>query len=199
MDSNNGIGISNKLPWNIKEEMNHFRNTTSFSVIVMGKKTFTSIGRPLPKRLNIVLSQDLVQTNSYLNTFKNETISFFSYETKIDSVIQQWNEKKNTAIYCSSLQDVVEYDKKNPEQILYIIGGKQIYELFFPYTDIFIVSVIKNNYQCDTFLSSFNQNNYDLEKEYKFDEFDVKFYVNKKNNKDKKTLISQYLKKDYAS
>ncbi|MBI2140335.1 dihydrofolate reductase [Candidatus Woesearchaeota archaeon] len=50
------IGKDGRLPWDIPEEMQHFRNTTKDSVIIMGRKTYESIGRPLPKRVNIVIS-----------------------------------------------------------------------------------------------------------------------------------------------
>lgn len=51
------IGRDNKLPWNIPEEMAHFRKLTQGSTVVMGRKTFESIGRPLPNRNNIIISR----------------------------------------------------------------------------------------------------------------------------------------------
>jgi dihydrofolate reductase len=57
-DLNKGIGIDNLLPWNIKEEMEHFRNITRNQIVVMGQRTFESIGKPLINRLNIVISDD---------------------------------------------------------------------------------------------------------------------------------------------
>jgi dihydrofolate reductase len=57
-DLEKGIGIDNLLPWRIKEEMDHFRNVTSGQIVVMGQKTFESIGRPLANRTNVVLSDD---------------------------------------------------------------------------------------------------------------------------------------------
>ena len=56
--SNNwGIGKDNKLLFHIKEDMQRFKELTTGHVCVMGRKTFESIGRPLPKRTNIVLSR----------------------------------------------------------------------------------------------------------------------------------------------
>ncbi len=57
-DANHGIGINNKMPWNIKEEMQHFISSTKGHTVVMGRKTYESIGRPLPKRTNIVLTNN---------------------------------------------------------------------------------------------------------------------------------------------
>jgi len=51
------IGLDNKLPWNYPADMKHFRNSTLNATIIMGRKTFESVGcRALPKRRNIVIS-----------------------------------------------------------------------------------------------------------------------------------------------
>lgn len=57
-DRNNGIGINNQLPWHLPEDLAHFKRTTSGHPIIMGRKTFDSIGRPLPNRRNIVITRN---------------------------------------------------------------------------------------------------------------------------------------------
>ncbi len=57
-DARNGIGINNKLPWNLPEDLAHFKRTTSGHPVIMGRKTFESIGRPLPGRRNIVITRN---------------------------------------------------------------------------------------------------------------------------------------------
>jgi dihydrofolate reductase len=52
------IGIENRLPWHLPADMKHFRALTMAKPVLMGRKTFDSIGKPLPGRLNIVVSQD---------------------------------------------------------------------------------------------------------------------------------------------
>ena len=52
------IGKNGSLPWHLPEDLAFFKRTTSGHAIVMGRKTFESIGRPLPKRRNIVLTRD---------------------------------------------------------------------------------------------------------------------------------------------
>lgn len=54
---NNAIGRANALLWHISEDLKFFKRTTSGSPVIMGRKTFESIGRPLPKRTNIVVSR----------------------------------------------------------------------------------------------------------------------------------------------
>lgn len=55
---NNYIGKANKLPWHIEEDLQYFKQVTLGHTIIMGRKTFESIGRPLPSRRNIVLTRD---------------------------------------------------------------------------------------------------------------------------------------------
>lgn len=59
MDFHRGIGINNQLPWRLPEDLAHFKRVTLNQPIIMGRKTFESIGRPLPKRRNIVVTRNL--------------------------------------------------------------------------------------------------------------------------------------------
>jgi dihydrofolate reductase len=52
------IGVDGDMPWHLPGDLQHFKKITSGHPILMGRKTFESIGRPLPKRRNIVLSRD---------------------------------------------------------------------------------------------------------------------------------------------
>lgn len=51
------VGIDNKMPWHLPEDLKRFRAITSGHPIIMGRKTYDSIGRPLPKRRNIVITR----------------------------------------------------------------------------------------------------------------------------------------------
>lgn len=55
---NGVIGKDNKLPWHYKEDFKHFKELTSGYAVVMGRKTYDSIGKPLPNRINIVISRN---------------------------------------------------------------------------------------------------------------------------------------------
>lgn len=57
MSLNRVIGRDNKLPWHLPDELKWFKKTTTGHVVVMGRKTFESIGKPLPNRETIVLSR----------------------------------------------------------------------------------------------------------------------------------------------
>ena len=57
-DQQGGIGIANTLPWKLPEDLAHFKRLTTGHPILMGRKTFDSIGRPLPNRRNIVITRN---------------------------------------------------------------------------------------------------------------------------------------------
>ena len=57
ISDNNAIGRDNQLLWHISEDLRFFKRTTLGCPVIMGRKTFESIGRPLPKRVNIVISR----------------------------------------------------------------------------------------------------------------------------------------------
>ncbi len=57
-ERHNGIGINNALPWRLPEDLAFFKRTTTGHPILMGRKTFESIGRPLPNRRNIVITRN---------------------------------------------------------------------------------------------------------------------------------------------
>jgi len=59
MARNRIIGINNTLPWRLPADLQHFKQITMGKPVIMGRKTYESIGRPLPGRLNIIISQNL--------------------------------------------------------------------------------------------------------------------------------------------
>ena len=85
------IGVNNDLPWKLQDDLEHFKNYSLNKPIIMGRKTFESIGRPLPNRKNIVVSsvmreQDGIKVFSNLN----DAIAFskkYNEENNIDEII----------------------------------------------------------------------------------------------------------------
>ena len=58
MSENRVIGKNNQLPWRLSADLNHFKAITTGHPILMGRKTYESIGRPLPNRINIIITRD---------------------------------------------------------------------------------------------------------------------------------------------
>ena len=74
-DNENGIGKNNKLPWNIPDDLRRFSKLTrgkGNNAIIMGRKTYESIGSPLPKRTNIVLSKTMSPLNNGVHVFSSK-------------------------------------------------------------------------------------------------------------------------------
>ncbi len=84
---NNVIGLDNKMPWHISDDLKYFKKVTTGHTIIMGRKNFESIGRPLPNRINIVLTRDKNFKNKgciILDTI--EKALKFAYDTGEDEV-----------------------------------------------------------------------------------------------------------------
>ena len=58
INRDNVFGINNRLPWNIKEDLQFFKKTTCESILIMGKNTYLSIKMPLPNRISLVIMSD---------------------------------------------------------------------------------------------------------------------------------------------
>jgi|TARA_B100001094_G_scaffold181015_1_gene175412 dihydrofolate reductase len=101
LSNNFVIGVNNDLPWKLKKDLQHFSAYTQNKAIVMGRKTYESIGRPLPKRKNIVIS-------STLNA--QEGIEIVSSLDQGIQVASQWN-----------------IDNAKSEEIV-LIGGGYVFE-----------------------------------------------------------------------
>src|SRR5256885_371592 len=85
MSLNRVIGAGNKIPWHLSEDFKWFKQMTTGQVIVMGRKTFESIGKPLPNRTTIVLTRSKphlegVQTISDLNELNSADSAFAARE-----------------------------------------------------------------------------------------------------------------------
>jgi dihydrofolate reductase len=83
MDNNRTIGENNNLPWQLPADLKHFKQVTMGHTIVMGRKTYESIGRALPGRVNVVLTRDKSWSAKGVEVFhsKDEILTTFKGET----------------------------------------------------------------------------------------------------------------------
>jgi dihydrofolate reductase len=110
---NGVIGVENKLPFDYPEDMKHFRTTTANSTIIMGRKTFEGIGKPLPKRRNIVISRTKVDVPG-VETFPS--ISAAGDAGAFHALEVQFTNEKTGEV------------KIIPQPNTWFIGGASIYE-----------------------------------------------------------------------
>jgi len=119
---NGAIGKDNKMLWHIPEDFKYFKATTMGKPIIMGRKTYQSIGRPLPGRLNIVVTRDQAWQAEGVSVVHN-----------LDDAI--------TAAFA-------EAEAKNAEEVM-IIGGAQLYELALDQTDRIYYTEVHKSYDHD--------------------------------------------------
>lgn len=133
---NRAIGRNNQLLWNIPEDMQHFQEKTLGKTVVMGDKTFLSIGKPLPNRKNIVVTK--------MPDFK---VAPCTVRYRAEGTIEIKN----------SLEEVLEKAKKSLEEI-FIIGGGMIYSLSLPYADKLYLTVVDDApTDADTFFPDYSE------------------------------------------
>ncbi|CAM2926523.1 type 3 dihydrofolate reductase [Pseudoalteromonas distincta] len=68
MANNRVIGLDNKMPWHLPADLQHFKKVTTGKPVIMGRKTFESIGRPLPGRRNIIITRNSEYTAQGIET-----------------------------------------------------------------------------------------------------------------------------------
>lgn len=69
MADNYAIGFKGRIPWHIKADLQHFKEITEGHAVIMGRKTFESIGKVLPNRFNIIISSTMTNHDERLNRF----------------------------------------------------------------------------------------------------------------------------------
>lgn len=82
---NNELGLDNHLIFNIPGDLKFFRNTTLGKTVIMGRKTYESIGKPLPKRINIVVSNSLKETDgiTIINSLEEVLEKYLNSEEEV--------------------------------------------------------------------------------------------------------------------
>ncbi len=142
---NNGIGIEGNLPWRIKEDLMHFKELTTNHPILVGHNTFLSIGKALPKRLNLVISRDSSIRN--LSTTDDNIKVFYDLDSCLEELSSSNSVLKNHPYW-------------NDE--VFIIGGAKIYKTTL---DLGIVSkiyltLVHKNINADSFYPAIDTGNF---------------------------------------
>lgn len=124
---NNIIGKNNQLLWHLSDDMKRFKALTTGHPVIMGRKTFESIGKPLSNRENIIFT-----TNPDFNV-----------------------EGENVKVV-HSIEDIKEYIN-NDDINAFVIGGAMIYNLLMPYVKVLYVTEINKDFEGDTFFNKINE------------------------------------------
>ena len=163
-DKNYYIGKDNKLLWNIPDDLKKFKETTTGKIVVMGRKTYESIGRVLPNRINVVLSdnEEFIGTLPVKNIFLENNLSVYN---SFDTLIEK-------------LKELSEGEE------VFIIGGRSIYKQFIDkdLIDYLYISEIKKSYEGDVKFPFVDFKKYSLIHKKDYKEFIFKKYKKRLDN-----------------
>ena len=131
---NNAIGRNNELLWHISEDLKFFKRTTLGCPVIMGRKTFESIGRPLPKRLNIVVSRSGYEAPEGVRVVASLEEAFDLAGVEILRSAQ--NDKEPAQ---NDNQNVMSSEVETSSRV-FVIGGGQIYAQAITQVDSMVVT-----------------------------------------------------------
>ncbi|MDR0300705.1 MAG: dihydrofolate reductase [Treponema sp.] len=154
MAENRVIGKNNVMPWSIKEEMAHFTKLTKGWPCIMGRKTWESLKKkPLPGRLNVVISEKL---------------------TEVRQICPQEADLSSIKIFPSlpaAIEHCARYEK------IFICGGESIYKQALSLANKIELTVIHNQYDGDTFFPEIDVTQWTITNTEDFDAFSFITYT----------------------
>jgi dihydrofolate reductase len=178
--ANRELGKDNKLLWHIPEDLKRFKKLTEGHAVIMGRKTFESLGKPLLKRINIVVTRDIkklkLKTQNSKLQFKDQNLIFCDslekaiktakslLNTKYTSITQVCNLSYSVYTHLihffssDELQTGVRwvYLILNTDEI-FIIGGGEIYRQALPLADkLYLTIVDAECHEADTFFPDYS-------------------------------------------
>ncbi|MBW7454424.1 dihydrofolate reductase [Paenibacillus sepulcri] len=132
MAHNRVIGIGNAMPWRLPAESAHFRRSTTGRTVLMGRKTFESLGsRPLKNRLNVILTRS----------------SGFSHD--------------GCEVVHTAQEAMTRYNANSGEELV-IMGGAEVYKLFLPYADKLLLTEVDAEVEGDAYFPAINEVEWEL-------------------------------------
>ena len=139
MGFNRVIGSKGQIPWKDSTDMQRFKKLTTGYPIIMGRKTFESIGKTLPGRYNLVISSQTAQPATF------------------DSKMGRWVKSPAEAVVAA-----MEYDLAKGCEHAFVIGGEQIYKRFLPFSRRIYLSVFPQSPEGVAFFPQFDLSNWKL-------------------------------------
>jgi len=131
MARNRVIGINNSLPWHLPADFKHFKQITMGKPVVMGRLTYESIGKPLPGRMNIIVTNN--------KDYRAENAN-------------------DSCVICHTLEQAISTAKQADE--IMIIGGASFYTQALPYTDRMYLTIINEDFEGDAWFPEYDTNDW---------------------------------------
>lgn len=125
LNEQGAIGVQNRLPWRVRSDLRFFRAQTENNVVIMGRRTFDSLGKPLPNRKNIVVTHGFSMFPSSDDCRAAGSIG------EALALAENWRLRR---------------------QEVFVVGGASMYEQFAPYLDRYLITEVQKSVpEADTF------------------------------------------------
>jgi dihydrofolate reductase len=149
---NGVIGRANgEMPWHVSEEFNHFKKTTMGFPIIMGRKTFESLGKPLKGRKNIVITRS---SNFF---YQSDDVKIFN-----------------------SLSEGIDFAKSINKEKIFITGGGEIYKQSIPIADEMILSHMKFTAEGEVKFPQISDKDWMITERVNHEQFEIVYYKRKR-------------------
>jgi dihydrofolate reductase len=158
ISKNRVLGKNNDLIFKIPEDQKRFRDITSGHTVIMGRRTYESIGRPLPNRLNIVISRDpqFKAEGCVVVGSVKEAVEYAKKTPPSSALYHPIPAKQKNGEPRFRASSPVQ-GEGNPDQEIFIVGGGQIYKESLGITDKLYLTIVDQEAEGDAFFPDYSE------------------------------------------
>ena len=157
--NNNVLGKDNKLIWHLPEDLKRFKKLTTGHNIIMGRKTFESLGRVLPNRKHVVLCKSGKLVIPETQKAQDKNIGMGQKVNLVNNKKDITENMKNV-IVINNIEDLKPYIESKEEN--FVIGGASIYEQLMPYATKMYITKIEHSFEGDTYFPEIKENEWNI-------------------------------------
>ncbi len=157
MSLNRVIGKDNQLPWHIPEDLKFFKTQTSGKIMILGRKTFESIGKPLPKRFHIVITRNADYKYDHPAV---KVVGSVKEAVDLAKSMSQSQAAASGGVSPATGTTTATYDASE----IIVAGGGEIYTQSLPFMDRIYLTVIDQEVDGDAYFPEFDLNQFKLVK-----------------------------------
>jgi dihydrofolate reductase len=176
MSLNRVIGRENQIPWHLPEDFRWFKRLTTGHFVLMGRKTFESLGRPLPNRTNIVLTRaprKLAHDPKFAPALVGNWTPRIGrpYQLSLERITE-----RDVWLVRSLPKLLAAFDRVRPQRDLFVIGGAQIYGQTLPRCTDLYLTVVFREVEGDAHFPAFEEDFVQVDVPLRTADFEVRHY-----------------------
>ncbi len=138
MNQDRVIGVGGTLPWHLPEDLKFFKRQTVGHAIIMGRRTYESMGRPLPRRRNLIITRQ-ADYRPALPTVASTDPALEILLAPEPGAARRTNDQTCLDV-CTSLASALDLCRRRGESIAFVIGGGEIFEIAMPIADEMLIT-----------------------------------------------------------